>query len=161
MGKSRTASGVCFVITGLCCCLAAQKTQGRAQVNLASPAICWWKLFVLQRSSCWPNPAPGPHSLQAFPKSVAQSAPCQVVQRKILGGRSGPGWPQAGLFLHPSSKCSGCNTSSLGCLGAFEGKYKFSPFLAVRHHPTAQAGLHGGVGVAAPHPPKTSSPAEN
>lgn len=30
--------------------------------------------------------------------------------------------------------------------------------LAVRHHPTAQAGLHGGVGVAAPHPSKTSSP---
>lgn len=99
-----------------------RKSRGRAQVNLASPAICWWKLFVLQRSSCWPNPAPGPHSLQAFPKAVAQSAPCLVVQGKILEGRRGPRWPQAGLFLHPSSKCSGCNTSPLGCLGAFEGK---------------------------------------
>lgn len=76
----------------------------------------------------------------------------------ILEGRSGPRWPQAELFLHPSSKCCGCNTSPLGCLGAFEGKHRIHRSLQSDTVPQLRLGSVEGLGWLHLTHPKTTSP---
>lgn len=74
----------------------------------------------------------------------------------IVEGRSGPRWPQAELFLHPSSKCRGCNTSPLGCLGAFEGKHRIHRSLQSDTVPQLRLGSVEGLGwlhLTHPRPP--------